>query len=229
MAVSGTRRGAGTIPPPIKSEATGPVRKIWKGGLPRAILFDLDGTLVLAAPNSMVRHAPVPSPLKRVGRAIGKGPAARWAQFRLIGSAENPVLAPYLGRLEAADGASDLLHFLSEQGVQRAITSNNHRPIIEASLDRASLSDYFEVIENPVGPNRGRKPEPDMILRALEALGVSPDDAMLVGNDPIDDRGAAAAAGVFYVGVGVDGDLRVQSLSELQRWLEAQVRESDPR
>ena len=43
------------------------------------------------------------------------------------------------------------------------------------------------------------KPDPDPILRGLELLGIQPQHAISVGDDPIDTV-AAKSAGVFSVG-----------------------------
>ena len=46
----------------------------------------------------------------------------------------------------------------------------------------------------------GQKPEPDLLLLALERLGARPEDAAYVGDSPY-DMAAAKAASVYAVGV----------------------------
>lgn len=59
------------------------------------------------------------------------------------------------------------------------------------------------------------KPDPEGLNAALKALGVEATDAWMVG-DSFKDGQAAAAAGVHFVGLGVDSDQRVESLGEIQ-------------
>jgi HAD superfamily hydrolase (TIGR01509 family) len=60
------------------------------------------------------------------------------------------------------------------------------------------------------------KPAPDLLLLACRELGVEPSQAMLIGDSRY-DREAAKAAGVRFVGFGIDGDERIERLSELIR------------
>jgi AHBA synthesis associated protein len=58
------------------------------------------------------------------------------------------------------------------------------------------------------------KPAPDLLLVACERLEVGPESAWMVG-DSVYDREAARAAGTFFVGVGIDGGVRVGGLEEV--------------
>lgn len=58
------------------------------------------------------------------------------------------------------------------------------------------------------------KPAPGMLLLACERLDVKPEQALMVG-DSLFDREAARAAGCRFVGLGIDGDLRIATLREL--------------
>ncbi len=62
------------------------------------------------------------------------------------------------------------------------------------------------------------KPAPDMVEACLERLAASPGAAVYVGDSPTDLE-AARAAGVAFVGVGLDGDRRIEELAELPRVL----------
>jgi len=58
-----------------------------------------------------------------------------------------------------------------------------------------------------------QKPEPDLLLLALERLGASPADAAYVGDSPFDMQ-AARAAGMYAVGVGWGGIHGGESLTD---------------
>ena len=59
------------------------------------------------------------------------------------------------------------------------------------------------------------KPAPDLVLRACERLGVAPGEAILVGDTRF-DREAAAAAGVRFVGLRLEGDVKLERLSDVR-------------
>ncbi len=58
------------------------------------------------------------------------------------------------------------------------------------------------------------KPAPDMVLRACERLEISPGESLVVGDSRY-DREAARAAGTFFAGLGIDGDVRLDRLSDV--------------
>ena len=58
------------------------------------------------------------------------------------------------------------------------------------------------------------KPSPELVQLALRELGVQPGEAWMVGDSRF-DRAAAQSAGVFFVGLGIDGDRRIERLSEI--------------
>ena len=60
------------------------------------------------------------------------------------------------------------------------------------------------------------KPAPDLLLLALERLKLPPGEALMVGDSRY-DRGAAEAARVPFVGLGLDGDFRIEQLGALVR------------
>ena len=58
------------------------------------------------------------------------------------------------------------------------------------------------------------KPSPELLQLACRELCVEPGQAWMVGDSRF-DRAAAPAAGVFFVGLGIDGDRRIERLAEL--------------
>ncbi len=58
------------------------------------------------------------------------------------------------------------------------------------------------------------KPAPDLLLHALTALEVEAARAWMVGDSRF-DRDAARAAGIYFIGLGIDGDRRIEALAEL--------------
>ncbi|MDQ6716504.1 MAG: HAD family hydrolase [Actinomycetota bacterium] len=97
------------------------------------------------------------------------------------------------GRWRAYDDAVPVLHGLRERGIRVAVLSNvgfDLRPVLE----RNGLHELAGalVLSFEVGMV---KPDPEIFRRALDAIGVQPEEALMVG-DSWQDDGAAAALGI---------------------------------
>ena len=93
----------------------------------------------------------------------------------------------------------DCIEGLKVLGCKLGIISTKYRSIIEDILERERLLSPFDVIVGGEDVER-HKPAPDGLLRALDGLGVRPDDAVYVG-DSLPDAQAAHAASVAFVAV----------------------------
>jgi HAD superfamily hydrolase (TIGR01509 family) len=195
---------------------------------PSAVLFDMDGVLVrreeawlrvLEDAGRRFRGSPVTR--EEFAPTFGQGTAE---DVRVFGLRCTPAQldAFYVEHLPRhADAvwvnpdARGVLETLAARGVRRAVVTNSVSALARALLGAAHLLDFFEVlacadlVENA-------KPAPDLVLYALARLGVEPGAALMVGDSRF-DRGAAQAAGVRFVGLGLDGDARIERLGELPR------------
>jgi phosphoglycolate phosphatase len=81
-------------------------------------------------------------------------------------------------------GIMDMLEKCKETGIPMAIVSNKADPFVK------SLHDIFfrDLISTAIGeaPTLPRKPAPDMVYAAMEALGVSAENAYYVGDSEVD-------------------------------------------
>ncbi|MFG2194717.1 HAD family hydrolase [Streptomyces sp. NPDC048639] len=97
-------------------------------------------------------------------------------------------------------GVEAVLRELHRLGVPLAVTSNNSADAIRVLLDRTGL---LAVFENRVfgrsADHRRMKPHPDVLERALGALGAAPRAGLLIGDSEPDVR-AAAAIGAAFIG-----------------------------
>lgn len=89
----------------------------------------------------------------------------------------NDKTAPYPGIYE-------LLKELKEQGYKLAVVSNKVQEGVTA-LNNQYFKEYFTVAIGET-PNRKRKPEPDMVLAALEELQSKPEEAIYIGDSEVD-------------------------------------------
>jgi putative hydrolase of the HAD superfamily len=123
------------------------------------------------------------------------------------------------------DGASELLGSLKEKGLSLAIISNTGRTggtFFRGLLEAYGLAQYFDtmVFSNEAGI---RKPNKEIFLGTLEQLGVSPEDAIHVGDDSDTDVVGAKGAGMKGILLLVRGrdpdrgdpDFVVSKLSEV--------------
>ncbi|MBX3191636.1 MAG: HAD-IA family hydrolase [Labilithrix sp.] len=179
---------------------------------PRALVFDLDGTLVdskadiAAACNVALReHGAPPLPVERIFTMIGDGARALVARALAASGADGDVdrvLATFQARyLERPAVHTTLLPGASEvlaSGISAAIVTNKPRDIAEAVLDALGVRGAFAVVFG--GGDGPLKPSPAGVLHVLERLAVAPGDAWMIG-DGAQDVGAGRAAGCFTVAV----------------------------
>jgi len=195
---------------------------------PRAVLFDLDGVLVdsyqvwfhlLNDVASTLGYPPVTS--EQYEASWGQSTYAdRQAFFPNHAVAEiqdsyDTRYADHLEHLGVPDGVEKVFARLASLGLKSAVCTNTQASIAANAVKLSGATP--DVIVGGDDVPHG-KPAPDMIARACELLGEAPDSAWMVGDSRY-DREAAAAAGVLFVGRGIDGDFRVEVLSELLDWL----------
>ncbi|CDX24697.1 phosphoglycolate phosphatase [Mesorhizobium sp. ORS 3324] len=182
---------------------------------PRAILFDLDGTLIDSAPdiaaavNELLAARDLP-PLSvdQVRAMIGGGVrklverAFAASEAPLRGSAleeANRVMAPIYrrhltGLTKLMPGVREVLTQFHLNGIAMGVATNKPQLATREILLHFHLTEYLGAI---VGGDAVTylKPAPDALLLALDQLGVEPSDALMVG-DSSGDVGAARAAGM---------------------------------
>ncbi len=183
----------------------------------RALIFDLDGTLV----DTVYAHV---FAWQRALAELGM-PVDGWRIHRRIGMSGGlftRAVAREIGRelsdkeIEAAQrrhgeifrellpvrrplpGAIELLGALRAAGIPHGIATSGRRPEIDQSLDALGVPPDTVVVER--GDVLRAKPEPDLFLACQERLGVLVADCYVVG-DAVWDLLAARRAGMLSVGL----------------------------
>lgn len=164
----------------------------------RAVIFDLDGTLLdtledlkAALDHTLAAFGYPLRTLEEVRRFVGNGIP------NLIERATSPdapiqemldVFLPYyqrhnMDKTRPYAGVSEMLDRLKEQGRLMAIVTNKVHAASQALCGR-----FFPQVDVVVGSQPGlpNKPAPDMVRAAMERLGVGPEETVYVGDSEVD-------------------------------------------
>lgn len=219
----------------------------------RAVVFDLDGTLVETAPDLhavlaelLEREGLQVPPLEAVRGMIGDGArtlirrAHEWQGIAVGADRLEALYAWFLERYTAEparfstpyEGVFEALRALRDCGTRLGVCTNKPQAPSERLLHAVGLAPWLEVVTGgdalPV-----RKPDPRHLAATLEALGTSPAEAVMVG-DSANDVATARGLGVPCVLVSfgyttipareLGGDRVVDRFDELVPVLEALAR-----
>ncbi|MDR3214361.1 MAG: phosphoglycolate phosphatase [Azoarcus sp.] len=200
---------------------------------PKAVLFDLDGTLLDTIADLADAANLMLSELGRLRRTqaeihsfVGKGignlvwrclsegnPAATEAET----AAALTVFRRHYARVNGQTtrpypGVSELLATLAARDLKMAIVTNKATSFTLPLLERFDFTRYFSAVvcgdTLPV-----KKPDPATVEYACALLGVKPDEALMIG-DSANDALAARAAGmpVLLVTYGYSEGMPVESI-----------------
>ncbi len=186
----------------------------------RAVIFDLDGTLVDTAPDlmaatnhvlSLLRRRPITMP--EVRSFVGRG--ARLLIERGVAATGDAIdeasltyyhaefLRHYEGhtadRSEIFPGAVALLQRLAACGIKAGVCTNKPEGLSRLLLKALGLSQFIGAV---VGPDTIgiAKPDAAPYLEAVRRLGVTPKNSIMVGDSEVDIL-TARAAGVPVIAV----------------------------
>lgn len=181
----------------------------------RAVLFDLDGTLVDSEPliaaalaETLARHGITWDP-SDVGRVVGPPMTVMIQRIAGVTTAEADALfAEYATcylerhapRTQPLEGAVDLLDALAGAGLPLALVTNKHELSARRVLGYLGWSERFAAVCAADTVSRV-KPDAAHAVEAARALGVPPSAAAMVGDLDVDmacgrDAGIARVIGL---------------------------------
>jgi len=175
----------------------------------RAILFDLDGTLLDSFQSHLETYR---ATLARFGvaldaRQFGRHYSPNWNEFyRRVGLASRHWDAASAAWLREAalheprlfSGVAAMLRRL-QRHFQLGVVTAGSRSRVRADLERGAITGFFAVVVT-ADDVREPKPAPEGLQLALRTLGTAPRQALYVG-DTGPDYEFARAAGVTFVAV----------------------------
>ncbi len=192
-----------------------------------AVLFDMDGTLVDSIP---AWHKTFNQSLVSQGRnpvsydyfceeILGESTEEDITRFfpdltsrELIGLYDK-FFPKNIEAVEIFPESRQILAMLRSKGIKTGLVTNTPRELMNMTLETVGLKNTFDVMLGGDDVRAG-KPDPEMINKCLELLGVPKENAILVG-DTASDMKAGSNAGVKTIGLKIGGDFRVESLPEL--------------
>lgn len=187
--------------------------------LPRALLLDLDGTLVdslldLAAACNEARASLgfPPRSVEEIGAMVGDGArhlVARAFDLAVDSPAVEAPLAAFRRAYGAAPcvattllpGARRLLDEARRLGLRIALVTNKPREPTRTILERLAVSSAFEHVY--AGGDGPLKPDPRGVLETLAALDVAAQNAWMIGDGPQDVLAARRASVTSVAVLGI--------------------------
>ncbi len=192
----------------------------------RAILFDMDGTLVDSdgavlrswlswaseygvdgpAAYEMAHGAPSASTVRKLLPHLDEAAQA-------VASARQLELQyDDLSDVRATPGTQELLVHLTQRRLPWAVVTSADRRLAQARLSAAGIAAAVLVTTDDIAAG---KPDPEGYVLAAKLLGVAPADCLVVEDAEV-GLTAARAAGAHTAALrGLDGDLRLTTLADL--------------
>ena len=166
----------------------------------KAVLFDLDGTLV----DSMWMWKSIdveflgrygcecPPELQRVIEGMSFSETAVYFKERFCLPLETDEIKAiwtemsidkYRRQVPAKKGAMEFLEYVRARGIACGIATSNGREMVDAVMESLKMNPYFQAVVTACEVKAG-KPEPDIYLKAAKELGVEPQMCLVFEDVP---------------------------------------------
>jgi HAD superfamily hydrolase (TIGR01549 family) len=189
---------------------------------PKAILFDLDGVLVdsfdawLAALNDALKFYSHKELTKEefIDRYWGHDLFDNIKELNLtyeVGEACNKFYKNHIEKIKIFPKTKETL--LKLNNYKKGLITNTPKDSAVNVLKQFDIYRYFEIVltSNDV---KKSKPNPEIVIKSCKLLKLNPEDIILVG-DTKSDVEAGRAAGSKVIGINVEADFTIKSISEI--------------
>lgn len=184
----------------------------------KAVLFDLDGTLVNTIEdladtvNFALTQMGFPTHETEkynyfvgdgfsnlIERALPEDKRSESIHSECLKLAKAHYELHYLDKSHPYDGITELLHTLKEKGYKIAVISNKYHKMTSAVVKKLFRDDLFTSV---YGQTEGYpvKPDPTLTLKVMSQLGVEPQETVMVGDSGMD---MALSVNAKCIGIGV--------------------------
>lgn len=194
----------------------------------KAVLFDMDGVLVDSIEawfrlfNKTLKHfGKEEFAREKFLNKVWGGPIERDAE-EFFGKPLEDVKKFYFDNFDSFKenlrlfpNTKETLTILKNKKLKLGLVTNTPKKQAYKLINHLKLKEYFDVVVGGDEVEHG-KPDPDMILLACRILGVKPRDSIYVGDTNVDII-AGKKAGCFTIGFKIDGDDRIDDLSEIEK------------
>ena len=207
------------------------------------VLFDFDGTVYDTAEGitKSIRWAlnkrGMDAELQELRKFVGPPLAEKFMEVYGFGEKDALEMVRVfreryspIGLYESAPfpGIKELLLSLKAAGLVTGVATSKPQNMAEELIERSGLTDCFDIVVGSfIGPNNDKKWE--ILTRAMEALGASKEDTVLVGDTKYDVAGAKIC-GIPSIGVRwgyaspgeleeAGADIIFDSMKELEEFL----------
>jgi mannitol-1-/sugar-/sorbitol-6-phosphatase len=195
-----------------------------------AILFDMDGTLVDSdraverAWHSWASEYGADGP---AAYEMGHGSPAESTVRKLLGHLDEDAIQRAstrqlelqyddLSDVVPTPGALEVIALLDRKGLPWAVVTSADDRLAKARLTAAGITPRVLVTTDDVPAG---KPDPAGYLKAAEQLGIAPQNCLVVEDAEVGLQAARAAGAHTAALRGLDGDLRLSSLTDLAEFL----------
>lgn len=205
----------------------------------KAVVFDFDGLIVdtetvwYESFKEVLSNHGLELSVEQFARVIGTDDADLYAYIEknlsspvesvVIKEAAHKLFAVKMGEPILRNGVKEYLIEAKELGLKIGLASSSSREWVEGYLKKLNIFSYFDVIRTRDDVSRV-KPDPELYVKAVEALGVAMSEAFAL-EDSLNGLKAARAAGIQCVVVPnsvtahlnfTDYSLKISSMSDLR-------------
>jgi len=194
----------------------------------KAILFDLDGTLIdtneliyksFCYAFKEVLHKELPK--EEIKGLYGKPLKDSFANY--VGdkkTIENLIVAHrsyndlhHDNMCKPFDGVVELLTKLKEKNIKCGVVTSKRKNVAIHGMTLGGIIDFMDIIISPEDTKR-HKPEGEPALKACELLGIKPKETIMVGDSPYDllcgKNAGCLTCGVEYTVININELLKVK-------------------